>query len=382
MRDQAAVVGIGHTDFRSRALRTEGRMAIEAALAACDDAGIQPSQIDGMCTVSTDLTGENNLATALGLGNLRFFAEAPFGGGGTCAAVGLAAMAVGAGLADTVLCYRALNGRSRQRLGGPQLPDPRFTRDFQFYIPAGLSTPAQIAAVIGRRHMHQYGTTWRQFAAVALNSRRYAVTNPAARFYDMPLTLEEYEQGRMVADPLRLYDCCVDSDAAVALLVTRADRARDFKQRPVYVMAVAQGMGSRTELMPSFSRLDITCCEEARECAKALWHMAGIGPRDVDVAQVYDHFSPMVLIALEEYGFVAKGESGPWVENGALGLGGELPTNTSGGQMGEAYVNGMNQIIEAVRQVRGTSVNQVPDVEISFASGGSGVPTSALLFRR
>lgn len=382
MRDQAAVIGIGHTNFRSRELRTELRMAVEATLAACDDAGMPPARIDGMCTVSTDLTGENNLATALGLSNLRFFAEVPFGGGGTCAAVGLAAMAVAAERADTILCYRSLNGRSRQRLGGPRLPDPRFTKDFQFCIPAGLATPAQIAAVIGRRHMHQYGTTSRQWAAVALNSRGYAATNPQARFFNIPLTLEDYEEGRMVAEPLRIYDCCVDSDAAVALLVTRAERARDCKQRPVYLMAYAQGMGSRTELMPSFSRADIACCEEARECAATLWGLAGIGPRDVDVAQIYDHFTPMVLIALEEYGFVAKGESGPWVESGALGRAGALPTNTSGGQLGEAYVNGMNQIIEAVRQVRGTSVNQVPNVEIAFASGGSGVPTSAVLFRR
>jgi acetyl-CoA acetyltransferase len=382
MRDHAAVVGIGHTNFRSSVLRTEVRMAVEATLAACADAGIQPSQIDGMCTVSTDLTGEHNLATALGLRNLRFFAEVPFGGGGTCGAVGLAAMAVADGRADTVLCYRALNGRSRQRLGGPQLPDQRFIKDFQFYIPAGLATPAQIAAVIGRRHMYQYGTTWRQLAAIALNSRGFAFTNPAARFFNIPLTLEDYEHGRMVADPLRIYDCCVDSDAAVALLITRAEEARDFKETPVYIMAFAQGMGSHTEMMPSFSRVDITCCEEVRACAAALWRRAGVGPRDVDVAQVYDHFSPMVLIALEEYGFVAKGDSGAWVESGALALAGELPTNTSGGQLGEAYVNGMNQIIEAVRQVRGTAVNQVPDVEISFVSGGSGVPTSALLFRR
>lgn len=382
MRESTAVIGIGHTDFRSREPRTELRMAVEATLAACDDAGIRPSAIDGLCTVSTDLTGENNLATALDLRGLRFFAEVPFGGGGTCAAVGLAAMAVASGRASTVLCYRALNGRTRQRLGGAQLPDPRFVKDFQFYIPAGLSTPAQIAAVIARRHMYQYGTTQRQLAAVALNSRGYALTNPAARFFGVPLTLEDYERGRMVADPLRLYDCCVDSDAAVALLVTGAGRARDGRQRPVYIMAFAQGMGSRTELMPSFSRSDITCAEEARECAAALWRSAAIDPRDVDVAQVYDHFTPMVLMALEAYGFVPRGESGPWVESGALGRHGALPTNTSGGQLGEAYVNGMNQIIEAVRQVRGTSVNQVPDVEISFVSSGSGVPTSALLLRR
>jgi len=382
MRDKAAIVGIGHTDFHSRALRTEVSMAVEAAHRACGDAGIPPAQVDGLCTVSTDLTGENNLATALGLDRLRFFAEVPFGGGGTCAAVGLAAMAVAAGRADMVLCYRALNGRSRQRLGGAQLPDPRFIKDYQFYIPAGLSTPAQLAAVIARRHMHQYGTTRRQLAAVALNSRGYALANPAARFYRIPLTLAEYERGRMVADPLRVYDCCVDSDAAVALLVTRAERARDCKQKPVYVMAAAQGMGSRTEMMASFSRADITCCEEVKDCATSLWRAAGIGPRDVDVAQVYDHFSPMVLIALEDYGFVAKGESGPWVEGGALGPKGELPTNTAGGQIGEAYVNGMNQIIEAVRQVRGTAVTQVSDVEIALACGGTGVPTSAVLFRR
>jgi acetyl-CoA acetyltransferase len=380
--EKAAVIGIGHTDFCSKAVRTELRMAVEATLAACDDAGIRPSQIDGMCTVSTDTTGENNLAMALGLENVRFFAEAPFGGGGTCAAVGLAATAVTSGLATTVLCYRSLNGRSGRRLGSPQLGDARFIREFQFFIPSGLSTPAQMAAIIGRRHMHQYGTTRRQLAAVALNSRRHAATNPAARFYGRPLTIEEYEGGRVVADPLCIYDCCLDTDAAVALLVTRADRARDFRHRPVYILAVAQGMGSRTELMSSFSRADITVCEETRACAAELWNMAGVRPGDVDVAQVYDHFSPLVLIALEDYGFVGRGESGPWVESGALGLAGELPANTSGGQLGEGYINGMNQIIEAVRQVRGTSPNQLPDAEISFACSGNGIPTSAVLFRR
>jgi acetyl-CoA acetyltransferase len=194
--------------------------------------------------------------------------------------------------------------------------------------------------------------------------------------------MEEYEQGRMVADPLRIHDCCLESDGAAALIVTRADRARDGSNPPAYIMGVAQGMGSRTEMMPSFNREDITVCEEVRACADELWRMAGIRPGDVDVAQVYDHFSPLVIMALEDYGFVEKGEGGGWVESGALGPDGALPTNTSGGQMGEAYINGMNLIVEAVRQIRGTSSNQVDGVEISFASSGNGVPTSALVLRK
>ncbi len=382
MRNRTAIVGIGNTDYRSRSVRSELRMAVEATLAACEDAGIEPDAIDGMCTVSTDLTGINNVASALDLDNLRFFAEIPFGGGGTCAAVGLAAMAVASGRAETVLCYRSLNGRSGARLGGARIPDPRFTRDFQFVIPAGMSTPAQISAVIARRHMHQYGTTKAQLRAAALNSRSYGATNPIARFYQMPLTVEEYDRARMIAEPLCLYDCCLESDAAVALLVTSAERARDLRQRPAFVTAFAQGLGRKAEVMPSFERTDITVCEESTYCARDLWRMAGIGPKDVRVAQVYDHFSPLVLLALEDFGFVPKGESGPWVEGGALGLDGALPTNTSGGQLGEAYVNGMNQIAEAVQQIRGTSPNQVRDVGYSFVCSGNTVPTSALVLAR
>jgi acetyl-CoA acetyltransferase len=382
MSDEAAIIGIGTTDFRSRVPRSELRLAVEAAVAACADAGIEPCEIDGMCTVSTDEVGENNLAASLGLEDVPFFAEVPFGGGGTCGTVALAVAALAAGMATTILCWRSLNGLSGTRFGQPVPPVPRFLREFQFLVPVGISTPAQMAALAARRHMHQYGTTRQQFAAVALNSRRYAATNPNARFYGRPLTMEEYEQGRMVADPLRIYDCCLESDGAAAVIVTRAERARDALFPPAYILGVAQGMGSRTEVMPSFNREDITVCEEVRACAGALWHMAGIRPDDVDVAQVYDHFSPLVIMALEDYGFVEKGEGGAWVEGGALGPDGALPTNTSGGQMGEAYINGMNQIVEAVRQIRGTSANQVDGVEISFASGGNGVPTSALVLRK
>ncbi len=380
--NEVAIIGVGHTDFRSRAHRTELWLATEAAVAACADAGIDPSEIDGMCTVSTDEVGENNLAASLGLENVPFFAEVPFGGGGTCATVALAAAAIATGIATTVLCWRSLTGFSGKRFGQPTPPISRFVREFQFLIPVGISTPAQIAALAARRHMHQYGTTWQQFAAVALNSRRYAATNPNARYYERPLTMEEYQQGRMVADPLRIYDCCLESDGAAALIITGADRARDSLNPSAYVMGVAQGMGSRTEVMPSFNRKDITVCEEVRACADELWRMAGIRPEDVDVAQVYDHFSPLVIMALEDYGFVEKGQGGAWVESGALGPEGALPTNTSGGQMGEAYINGMNQIVEAVRQIRGTSANQVEGVEISFVSSGNGVPTSALVLRK
>ena len=168
--DEAAIVGVGHTDFRSRDHRTELRLATEAAVAACADAGIDPSEIDGMCTVSTDDVGENNLAASLGLENVPFFAEVPFGGGGTCATVGLATAAIATGMATTVLCWRSLTGFSGKRFGQPTPMISRFVREFQFLIPVGISTPAQIAALAARRHMYQYGTTWQQFAAVDAGS--------------------------------------------------------------------------------------------------------------------------------------------------------------------------------------------------------------------
>jgi len=186
----------------------------------------------------------------------------------------------------------------------------------------------------------------------------------------------------MVADPLSTHDCCLESDGAAAVLVTSAERARDFKQPPAYIMAAAYATGPKPETMTNFYREDMTISYETRSLAEQLFRIAGVDRRDIDVVQVYDHFSPLVIMALEDLGFAKKGEGGPFVESGALGPGGSLPTNTAGGLMGEAYIHGLNLITEGARQVRGDSPNPVPNVELSLVAAGNGVPTSGLILRK
>ena len=250
LKDKAAIVGIGETDFSSNSGRTELHLLIQATLAACEDAGIKPSEIDGMAKISADETEAFVLADALNLDNLRYWATMPLGGNAGAGTVTLAALAVAEGLANYVLCWRSLNERSGRRFGQPggYVTSARTPGFAQFTLPYGLMTPAQHVALTARRHMHQYGTMVEQFAAFTINSRAFAANNPRARFYQRPLTLEEYYKGRMIADPLRIFDCCLESDGAVAVIVTSAERARDLRQTPAYIMATAQGMGSRSSL--------------------------------------------------------------------------------------------------------------------------------------
>ncbi len=383
LKDKAAIVGIGETDFSSNSGRTELHLLIEATLAACEDAGIKPSEIDGMTKFAAGEVEANVLADALGLDNINFWATMPHGGNAGAGTVTLAAMAVATGLANNVLCWRSLNERSGRRFGQPTVGPTRMGGFFQFTAPYGLMTPAQFAALTARRHMYQYGTTVEQLAAFTINSRAMAANNPRARFYQRPLTLEEYYTGRMVSDPLRVYDCCLESDGAVALLITSAERAKDLRQTPAYITATAQGMGRRPGIMLThLYRPDITVSEECSYAANDLWERAGVGPEDVDVMQLYDHFSPLALMALEDFGFCKKGEAGPFVESGGISITGKYPTNTAGGLVGEAYIHGMNLISEAVRQIRGTSPNQVKDVNYSFVATANGAPLNCLLLRK
>ena len=209
--------------------------------------------------------------------------------------------------------------------------------------------------------------------------RKHAATNPAAWFYNQPITLEEHQQSRWIVEPLHLYDCCQESDGAQAIIVTSPERARDLKQKPAIIQAVAQGAGKDQWTMTSFYRDDIAQLPEMKIVADELWSSSGLTPADIQTAVLYDHFSPYVLMQLEEFGFCKRGEAKDFIKNGNIELGGDLPMNTHGGQLGEAYIHGMNGIAEAVRQVRGTSVNQIPRVEHVLVSAGTGVPTSGLI---
>ncbi len=380
---QTAIVGIGATEFSKDSGRTPMQLATEACIAACADAGVEPSQVDGMVVYSAEKNTEIEVARNLGIPELTHFSMVHHGGGAACGVVAQAAMAVWAGAADYVLCYRAFNERSWHRFGSGvqerhQSPEA-FDVSFSWSSPFGLVTPAQWVAMFATRYMHEHGATSEDFGRVAVADRRHAATNPKAFFYERPITLEEHQESRWIAEPLHLLDCCQESDGAQALLITTLDRAADLESTPAVVAAAAQGVARDQHMMRSYYRDDITGIPEMGVVARQLWESTGLGPPDIQTAVVYDHFTPLVLPQLEEFGFCAKGEAKDFVADGNIELGGGLPINTNGGQLGEAYIHGMNGIAEAVRQVRGTSVNQVDGVENVLVTAGTAVPTSGLI---
>lgn len=379
----AAIVGIGATEFSKDSGRSEMSLACEAVLAAILDAGLEPSDIDGMVTYSADNNPDIEIARHVGIGSLRHFSRVHYGGGAACGTVVMAAMAVATGVADAVVCYRAFNERSGRRFGSgvQDIPNAATAERSQFSWTSsmGLLTPASWVAMMARRYMFEYGATSEDFGRVAVADRKHAATNPAAWFYEQPITLEDHQVSRWIVDPLHLLDCCQESDGGQALVVVSADRAKDLRRKPAYITAGAQGAGVDQWTMTSFYRDDIAQLPEMKVVADELWSSSGLSPADIQTAILYDHFTPYVLMQLEEFGFCARGEAKDFVRDGRIELGGALPLNTHGGQLGEAYIHGMNGIAEAVRQVRGTSVNQVPSVEHVLVTAGTGVPTSGLI---
>ncbi len=379
MRRAAAIVGIGQTEFSKNIGRPERTVALEAIRSALQDAGLDSSQVDGLVRFDMETTTEVEIARNLGLENVRFFSEIAYGGGAGCGTVAHAAMAVATGQASVVVCWRARNRGSGGRpwastgsgVGG----------DAQFTAPYGLVRPVDQIAMLARRHMHEFGTTSEQLGAVAVAARKHAVANPNALMRE-PMTIADHQASRLISEPLRKFDCCLETDGALAVVVTSVERARDLRQAPAVVLAAAQGMGPEHTVMtdyhgPHFLQTPSTWA------ARDLFASAGIAPADVDCAQFYDAFTPLVLLSLEEFGFCKPGESGPMAASGALEWpDGALPSNTSGGGLSEAYVHGFNLVLEGVRQIRGTSTSQVEDAEISLVTSGAGVPTSALLLCR
>jgi acetyl-CoA acetyltransferase len=377
---RTAIAGIGATEFSKDSGRSELRLAAEAVNAALDDAGIEPSEVDGLTTFTMDANEEIEVARTLGLGDLSFFSRIHYGGGAACAVVHQAAMAVASGAADVVVAYRALNGRSRNRFGASAAEKAAgLLVHYSWYFPYGLLTPASWVAMFAQRYMHEYGATEDDLGAVSVACREFAATNPDAWFYEQPITLEDHHASRWIVEPLRLLDCCQESDGGVAVVVTSTERARDLKQPPVVIEAAAQGAGADQEEMTSYYRDDIAAIPEAKVVADRLWGESGLTPQDVQTAVIYDPFTPFVLLQLEEFGFCGRGESKDFVRDVGIGPGGGFPINTNGGQLGEAYIHGMNGVAEGVRQVRGTAVNQVDGVEHVLVTAGVGVPTSGLI---
>lgn len=385
LRDKVAIVGLGATEFSKDSGRSELRLAGESILSALGEAGLKPEAIDGLSTFTLDNNHESEVFRALGGKELKFFSRIHYGGGGTCAPILQAAMAIATGVANTVVVYRAMNERSEYRygnalnVGGQNGVVSAEASLYGLHSVLGLRSPAACIGMMMRRYMHDHGATEEDFGRIAVSQRDFASTNPKAWFYGKPITLEDYQQSRMIADPFRLLDCCQQSDGAVAMVLTSAERARDLPQKPVMVRAAAQGACDDQLMMTSFYRPEITSVSETRLVAKQLYAMAGITPEDIQVAILYDHFGPGVMPQLEAYGFCKKGEAKELVRGGVIARGGRLPVNTHGGQVGEAYIHGMNGVAEGIRQVRGTAANQVAGVHNVLVTAGVGIPTSGLI---
>jgi 17-hydroxy-3-oxo-4-pregnene-20-carboxyl-CoA lyase len=380
---RAAIAGIGQTEFSKESGRTELRLACEAVQAALDDAGLTAADVDGLVTFTMDTNEEMEVGRNLGIGDVSMFGRVPYGGGASAGTVMHAAMAVATGVAEVVVCYRAFNERSGNRFGNMSTRGGELPLWLSWYAPFGLMTPAAWVALYARPYMERYGVTNADFGRIAVVDRAHAATNPDAWFYGRPITLADHQASRWIIEPvLRLLDCCQESDGGVAVVVTSAERARDLRHPPAVIAAAAQGAAFDGETMTSYYRDDLTGLPEMGVVGDRLWQMSGLAPRDISTAFLYDHFTPFVLMQLEELGFCGRGEAREWATIERLSLGGELPINTSGGLLGEAYIHGMNGITEAVRQVRGTSCNQVDGVEHVLVTAGTGVPTSGLILAK
>jgi acetyl-CoA acetyltransferase len=383
-RNRACIVGIGESAFTrwgGQPDKSELELSLEAILAAAADAGLEPSEIDGFASYSDDSSAPERLMIALGTRQLRLASMVwGGGGGGCCGALAHAAAAVESGRARHVAVFRGLAQGQSFRFG-------RFhpwSAHADFCAPFGLMSPPQLFALLLRRHMHEYGTTAEQLGEVALACRDNAGRNPRAVMRDRPLNMEAYLASRMIADPLRLYDCCLESDGASAVIVSTAERARDLAARPVEILAAAQGSGRGwgSGMLGGHNMPEASYATgNAGVMAAELFAQAGVTPEDIDVAQIYDAFTGTVLFALEDYGFCGRGESGPYVAEGNLRWPeGRLPINTAGGILSEAYIHGFNLVVEGVRQLRGQSTSQVAEARLCLVTGGESVtPTSGAI---
>jgi acetyl-CoA acetyltransferase len=404
-QSRAHIVGVGESAYARWGKIgdvSEHALACQAIQRAVADAGLSMDDVDGLASFAEDRNEAIFLAAELGLPALRFgnMVWMP-GGGGGCAAVSNAAMAVETGQAEVVVVYRSLCQGQFYRFGSggvsadapaePPVPalqqaNSLLMASMGFAMPYGLLMAAAAYALPTRRHMHLYGTTSEQLGLLAVTFREHASRNPRAVMGGRPLTLEDHQASPMIADPHRLFDCCLESDGACAVVVTSEERARDLAKTPVEILGSEQGAPKGYGFGP-FTNANIDDAIYAtgggEEMARRLWDKTGLSPGDVDVAQLYDHFTGCVLMQLEDYGFCERGEGGPFIESGALAWkGGSLPTNTHGGSLSEAYIHGLNHVVEGVRALRGESTSPVENAEVCLVTSAACVPSSAVLLGR
>jgi len=381
LRDKYAIGGIGWTEFSKNSGRTVRSLASEACLKAIDDAGLTVKDIDGFVSFNfNDSVPAIAVATEIGVPAAGYAVDF-LGGGNAANLIVLSAIAaIEAGLAKNVLCYRAMNGRSGFRLGGGR--DMSAYGITQYTAPFGWITYPQAMAMWCRRHMIEYGTTSEQLGEVAVTFRRNASINPRA-MQRTPITMDDYMASRMIVEPFRMLDICLETDGACAVLVTGADRAKDLKHKPVYVMGGAYGGGpDQGEDLFDAVRWPDHSHNYAKYISDDLWKSAGIGPTDIDVAQIYDCFTYSILMQLEGFGFCKEGEGGSFVQGGRIARGGDLPLNTAGGLLSEGYIHGLNHVIEAVQQLRGQAgPRQIDGAETCLTTAGAMTCGSAMVLR-
>ena len=372
--DQACIVGIGQTEFSKKSGRSEQQLAAESVLLACKDAGIDPKTIDGMITFDLDNSDEVDVMRSLGCEEIKYTARLPQGGASSVSTIVHAKRAVESGFCDTMVIWRAMNERSQYRFGQPHhsmSPDAHSSTFMEWCFPFGAQTPAAWEALSCGPYLHKYGVTSEDLGRIAVTFRKAAATNPAAWFYEKPITLEDHQASRWIVEPtLRLLDCCQESDGGVAIIITRADRAKDLKQMPVRILGAEYSMLFNHEIISDFYAGDLIRTENSEAVADKLAAKAGIAPKDTDVAMIYDNFTPQILRQLEGFKYCGIGEAKDYVADGHLELDGSTPLSPNGGLMGEGYIHGMNNITEGVRQVRGTAANQIKNAETAFLASG------------
>ena len=379
LRGKAAIIGVGETKYykRGQSPDTEFKLALEAILTACDDAGISPKEIEGFSAFSNESSNPNRMATALGLPELKFSAMAwSGGGGGGSAAAASAAAGIAGGMADVVVVFRSLT-QGAQRLGGAGYAGSVST-DAHYRTSYGVISPAQQYVMRVVRYMHDHGIGQEALRAIAMASYHHAQTNPDAVMYGKPLTAEAYDASRWIVEPFHLYDCCMENDGAAAYVMVSAERAKTAKRKPVYLLGAAQGSEFRNQAAalnaPLLGSAGFTTV------APRLYEMAKVRPQDLDVIQVYENFTGGVLLAMAEHGLFKPEEANAVLTLENLTVGGRLPLNTSGGNLAHCYMHGMEHHIEAVRQLRGEARNQVAGAKRALVVSGPMVsPTSSMI---
>jgi acetyl-CoA acetyltransferase len=381
LRGRVAVVGIGETDYYRHGASPdpEFKLALRAILAACADAGIDPRDVDGFASYSDDRSEASRLAAALGIHRLRSATmQWGGGGGGCCAAVANAAASIVAGLSDCVVVFRSLAQGQYGRFGQTDGIDT-ISGEKAYLMPYGVLAPPQRFAMRVQRYMHEHGVRQEALRAIALASYYHAQSNPRAVMYGKPLDAAKYDASRWIVEPFHLYDCCMENDGAAALVLVSEERAKDFRQKPVYLLGAAFGSGHRTGASPHNSPLYASASFDT--VAPDLYRMAKLVPSDVGVVQAYENFTGGVVMALAEHGFFRPEEANEFLMlDNLIAPSGRLPLNTSGGNIAECYVHGFELVLEAVRQVRGRSTSQVKRNDVALVIGGPMVtPASNLL---